>query len=848
MSNYSRELHDVLNHAQKTKDKEKHSELTSLHLLSALTQKLKKKFWQGQNIDLRTWRKAVQKAVSQLPRLVDAKLSDQVSPDFGRVLRGAELIRDELGSLEIGVSEIWLSLVKNSSDATIVSLLKEFKIDSTSVQSYIEALAQAEEDEDQGPLEKYGENLTQKAREGRLDPVIGRDEEIRRAIQILSRKTKNNPVLIGEPGVGKTAIAEGLAQRIINKDVTSTLQDTEVVALDLSAMMAGAKYRGDFEERLKEFLDALEERDNVLLFIDEIHTIVGAGKTEGSMDLGNMLKPKLARGELRCIGATTINEYRQNIEKDPALERRFQQIMVNEPSESEAVSILRGIKERYENHHGVRIQDAALISAVHLSKRYIGDRFLPDKAIDLMDEAASQVRIKLDTVPEELDQLQRKLLQMKIEEQALTQEKDKASQKRLQELGVELESLRQVVKEQELAWAALRDEANRLRDAQDELERLKREMSLAERAQDLQKAAELKYKNIPEKEAEIEQLLAVENQNSGLEEVGPEVVAEIVSRWTRIPVTQLSKSEKEKLLTLEDELALRVKGQAEALKLVSESVLRNQAGLKSFRSKRGPIGAFLFAGPTGVGKTELARTLAASLFDSEDQMVRLDMSEYMEKHSVSRMIGAPPGYVGYEEGGQLTEAVRRSPYSVVLLDEVEKAHPEVLQVLLQVLDEGHLTDGKGRKVNFKNTIFLMTTNQGAAQIAHLNEEGKTMGPTQLREVLMGFFAPEFLNRLDSTIVFNSLSQESIQEITEVKLRQFADEVEDKDIKLFWSASLVQELAAESFDPVYGARPLERKIQELIETPLSRAYLNGEFQEGDSVELELKSGQLLVKVL
>lgn len=841
MNQFNREVQDILQSAQKLKDQMAHSELKSIHLFSALVGKTPKKFWQGQSIDYSALKKTIHQQVKSLPKLVDSKLSDHVSPDFSRILRGADQIHDELHTPEVGFPEIWLSLVKNSSEQEVVNLLAKFKIESTQVEVYIKEYLQTE-DEEEGPLEKYGENLTQKAREGRLDPVIGRDEEIRRAIQILSRKTKNNPILIGEPGVGKTAIVEGLAQRIINEDVTSHLKEIEVISLDLSAMMAGAKYRGDFEERLKDFLDALEERDNVLLFIDEIHTIVGAGKTEGSMDLGNMLKPKLARGELRCLGATTINEYRQNIEKDAALERRFQQIMVEEPSESESLSILRGIKERYEAHHGVRIQDAALVSAVALSKRYIGDRFLPDKAIDLMDEAASQLRIKLDTVPEELDQLQRRLLQLKIEEQALSSEKDSQSKKRLVELQGELKNLREVVKNQELIWYAKRDEVNQLKNTQDQLEELKREMILAERSQNLEKAAELKYQSIPQKEAELQKLS--EQDQGGLEEVGPEIIAEIVSRWTRIPVNQLSKSEKEKILTLESLLFERVKGQDHALKIVSEAVMRNQSGLKTFHSHKGPIGSFLFAGPTGVGKTELAKTLALNLFDSEEHMVRLDMSEYMEKHSVSRMIGAPPGYVGYEEGGQLTEAIRRSPYSVVLLDEVEKAHPEVLQVLLQVLDEGHLTDGKGRKVNFKNTLFLMTTNQASQRIAqepHVNE-------SDLRVWMQEFFAPEFLNRLDAMIPFQALSKESISAITEVKLKAFAEQLVEQDIKVYWSKALLEYLSDSAFDPVYGARPLERKIVEVIETPLSRAFLQERFKEGDSIELDIEAGELTLKVL
>ena len=663
-------------------------------------------------------------------------------------------------------------------------------------------------------LKKFGKELVSLAADGKLDPVIGREEEIRRVIRILARKTKNNPVLVGEPGTGKTAIVEGLAHRIHRNDVPDALKKKKIFSLDLSALIAGAKYQGEFEERLKMVLDELLQDQDTLLFIDEIHNIVGAGRTQGSMDLGNMLKPGLARGELHCIGATTTSEYRKYIETDAALERRFQPVPVAEPSADEALSILRGIKESFDAHHGVRIQDNALVAAVQLSSRYITDRFLPDKAVDLIDEAASMVKTQLDTVPEALDTLQRRQLQLRIEEKALSTENDKSSKERLKDLQQELKTVDEEVKKQQDNWKQKRLRFETLKNAQAELRAARDEMEKAENSYQLEKAAELKYNRIPMLQKTVVDLeVALGTSNEEVSEVvNEENIAQVVSHWTGIPISRLQEGEKEKLLHLEERLHKRLIGQNEAVTEVSEAILRNKSGLSR---ENAPIGSFLFLGPTGVGKTELARALAVELFDSETAMLRFDMSEYMEKHSVARLIGAPPGYVGYDEGGQLTESVRTHPYCVLLFDEVEKSHPDVFNALLQVLDEGHLTDGKGRKVNFKNTLILMTSN--------LPEKD-----------LKSFFRPEFLNRLDNILVFKSLEKDELVQIAKIKLNALAKRLAMQKIEVEWSENIAKEIVEKSWDPQYGARPIQRYIQKHLESQLSKDIISGKIKPESKV--------------
>ena len=663
-------------------------------------------------------------------------------------------------------------------------------------------------------LKKFGKELVSLAADGKLDPVIGREEEIRRVIRILARKTKNNPVLVGEPGTGKTAIVEGLAHRIHRNDVPDALKKKKIFSLDLSALIAGAKYQGEFEERLKMVLDELLQDQDTLLFIDEIHNIVGAGRTQGSMDLGNMLKPGLARGELHCIGATTTSEYRKYIETDAALERRFQPVPVAEPSADEALSILRGIKESFDAHHGVRIQDNALVAAVQLSSRYITDRFLPDKAVDLIDEAASMVKTQLDTVPEALDTLQRRQLQLRIEEKALSTENDKSSKERLKDLQQELKTVDEEVKKQQDNWKQKRLRFETLKNAQAELRAARDEMEKAENSYQLEKAAELKYNRIPMLQKTVGDLeVALGTNNEEVSEVvNEENIAQVVSHWTGIPISRLQEGEKEKLLHLEERLHKRLIGQNEAVTEVSEAILRNKSGLSR---ENAPIGSFLFLGPTGVGKTELARALAVELFDSETAMLRFDMSEYMEKHSVARLIGAPPGYVGYDEGGQLTESVRTHPYCVLLFDEVEKSHPDVFNALLQVLDEGHLTDGKGRKVNFKNTLILMTSN--------LPEKD-----------LKSFFRPEFLNRLDNILVFKSLEKDELVQIAKIKLNALAKRLAMQKIEVEWSENIAKEIVEKSWDPQYGARPIQRYIQKHLESQLSKDIISGKIKPESKV--------------
>ncbi|HTK26132.1 MAG TPA: ATP-dependent chaperone ClpB, partial [Pyrinomonadaceae bacterium] len=694
-------------------------------------------------------------------------------------------------------------------------------------------------------LEKYAQDLTERARKGKLDPVIGRDDEIRRTIQILSRRTKNNPVLIGEPGVGKTAIVEGLAQRVVSGDVPETLKNKRLVSLDLGAMLAGAKYRGEFEDRLKAVLKEIEKAEGqIILFIDELHTLVGAGASEGAIDASNMLKPALARGTLRAVGATTLAEYQKYIEKDKALERRFQQVYIGEPSVEDTIAILRGLKERYEVHHGVRIKDAAIVAAATLSNRYITDRFLPDKAIDLIDEAASRIRIEIDSLPQEIDVLEREILQLEIERQALSRETDEKSKERLEDIEKRIADLKEKSSAMKAKWHSEKEEIEKMRTGKEQLETAKLELERARQAGDLNKAAELQYGRIPE----LEKSLAAEQDRLGdlqkdgvflKEEVDEEDVAEVVAKWTGVPVSKMLEGEMQKLVSMEENLRRRVIGQNEALEAVANAVRRARAGLQD---PNRPVGSFIFLGPTGVGKTETARALAEFLFDDERAMVRLDMSEYMEKHAVARMIGAPPGYVGYEEGGQLTEAVRRRPYSVVLFDEIEKAHPDVFNVLLQILDDGRLTDSKGRVVDFKNTVLIMTSNLGSREIQSAEGDEKQAREAVV-QVMRDYFKPEFLNRIDDIVVFKQLGKEQITEIIDVQLERLRSMLEERGIKIELDDSARALLVQEGYDPVYGARPLKRAIQSLIQNPLAVKLLKGEIASGQTVRVSAQNGEM-----
>ncbi|AXH98505.1 AAA family ATPase [Sporosarcina sp. PTS2304] len=701
------------------------------------------------------------------------------------------------------------------------------------------------------PLEQFGRNLVDEVKNGKMDPVIGRDEEIRNVIRILSRKTKNNPVLIGEPGVGKTAIVEGLAQRIVKGDVPEGLKDRQIFELDMSALIAGAKYRGEFEERLKGVLKQVKDSaGEIILFIDEIHTIVGAGKTEGAMDAGNMLKPMLARGELYCIGATTLDEYRMYIEKDPALERRFQQVMVREPSVEDTVSILRGLKERFELHHGVRIHDRALVAAATLSDRYLTERFMPDKAIDLIDEASAMIRTEIDSMPQELDAVTRRIMQLEIEEQALRKEKDSMSQSRLVTLREELQQLKDSSKDMREQWDQEKAALKTVQSKREELDRYRRELEEAQGRFDLNKAAELQYGKIPMLEKELKTLESPLEGSQDLrllrEEVTEEEIASIVARWTGIPVTKLVEGEREKLLRLHETLKERVIGQDNAVQLVTEAVWRARAGIQDPNK---PIGSFLFLGPTGVGKTELAKTLAATLFDSEDHFVRIDMSEYMEKHSVSRLVGAPPGYIGYEEGGQLTEAVRRNPYAVVLLDEIEKAHPDVANILLQILDDGRITDSQGRLVNFTNTVVIMTSNIGSAYLLDGElDDDEHAKEDLIMAALRGHFKPELLNRMDDIIIFHSLTKDSFKSITRKMLGDLEKRLAQQDVTLTFDENVIEWIVSEGADADFGARPLKRFIQRHVETKVAKEVIKGGLQEREQIHLTMENGELVVKIV
>ncbi|WP_419958156.1 ATP-dependent Clp protease ATP-binding subunit [Psychrobacillus psychrotolerans] len=706
---------------------------------------------------------------------------------------------------------------------------------------------QMKQQDEKSPLETYGRNLVNAVKEGKMDPVIGRDQEIRDVIRILSRKTKNNPVLIGEPGVGKTAIVEGLAQRIVRKDVPEGLKEKQIFELDMSSLIAGAKYRGEFEERLQAVLKQVKDSEGqIILFIDEIHTIVGAGKSDGAMDAGNMLKPMLARGELHCIGATTLDEYRMYIEKDPALERRFQQVMVREPSIEDTVSILRGLKERYELHHGVRIHDRAIVAAAELSNRYITERFLPDKAIDLVDEACAMIRTEIDSMPQELDEVTRKMMQLQIEEQALMKEKDAASQKRLEQLRKDLKELETSTSEMRTKWQLEKEAIQVIQQKREVLDLYRRELEEAENQYDLNLAAELRHGKIPtlEKELQVYENQVNEDTETRLlrEEVTAEEIASIVSRWTGIPVTKLVEGEREKLLRLNETLGERVVGQDQAVQLVTEAVWRARAGIKDPHK---PIGSFLFLGPTGVGKTELAKSLAANLFDSEEHFIRIDMSEYMEKHSVSRLVGAPPGYIGYEEGGQLTEAVRRNPYSVVLLDEIEKAHPDVANILLQLMDDGRITDSQGRIVNFTNTIVILTSNIGSGYLANTTGEVSEQDESLVMSALREHFKPELLNRLDDIIMFHSLTTHHFIKITEKYVKQLQNRLHEQEIELQVDDSVIQWIVEEGTDAAFGARPLRRYIQRYLETAVAKLLIGGTVLPGSKVVAKMEEDELKI---
>ncbi|PSO50894.1 MAG: ATP-dependent chaperone ClpB [Cyanobacteria bacterium SW_9_44_58] len=835
-------------------------QIESEHLLKSLLEQdsLASSIFTKANVSVERMRSRVDDYIAKQPKISNTGSSIYLGRSLDTLFDRAENYRTSLEDEYISIEHLILALAKD--DRFGKSLYQEFGLNEEKLKEVIKDIRGSQKVTDQNPegkyeaLEKYGRDLTEWARQGKLDPVIGRDDEIRRTVQILSRRTKNNPVLIGDPGVGKTAIVEGLAQRIVSRDVPESLRDRRLIALDMGALVAGAKYRGEFEERLKAVLKEVTDSDGqIIMFIDEIHTVVGAGATQGAMDAGNLLKPMLARGELRCIGATTLDEFRKNIEKDAALERRFQAVYVDEPNVTDTISILRGLKERYEVHHGVKISDRCLVAAAMLSDRYISDRYLPDKAIDLVDEAAAKLKMEITSKPEELDEIDRKILQLEMERLSLQKEQDTASQERLDSLDKELADLKEEQDQLNAQWQSEKEIIDQIRSIKETIDQVNLEIQQAERDYDLNRAAELRYGRLTElqrqwQEAE-DKLEEMQSRGRTLlrEEVAEADVAEIISKWTGIPISKLMASEKEKLLHLEDELHERVIGQEEAVRAVSEAIQRSRAGLAD---PNRPTSSFIFLGPTGVGKTELAKALASNLFDTESALVRVDMSEYMEKHSVSRLIGAPPGYVGHEEGGQLTEPIRRRPYSVILFDEIEKAHPDVFHIMLQILDDGRLTDSQGRVVDFKNTIIIMTSNIGSDLI--LDISGDDSRYDEMRNRVMAAmrenFRPEFLNRIDEIIIFHALQKEQLREIVKLQTQYLEERLKEQKLSLKLSEEALDFLGEVGYDPVYGARPLRRAVQRYLETPIAQALLRGEYSEGDTLFADVGDERLTFKRL